>query len=160
MTVVVAADETKGTIKSVDTGRKEVVLKGTVSDSIYELSRKAQPLWLDGAPAKLSNLHADDHAVVIYSKSGEHMMATTIRALRKAHEASGTVGDVLGEKREITLKGTIKNTTYELTKDGTVWIDQKRAALSDIHQGDEVRVTYEKRGDRWMANDITVTKRR
>ena len=159
LTAVSQADETKGTIKSVDTGRKEVVLKGIVKDSIYEVT-PGGTIWLDGAKSKLANLAADDRAVIVYQKNGEHMMASQVRALRNAQETTGTVKDVFMEKREITLKGTIKNTTYELNKGGTVWVDGKLGSLSDIRDGDQVLITYEQRGDHWMANDVTVTKRK
>lgn len=152
-----AAEETKGTIKSVDTARREVIIKGVVSDTIYELNKNAT-VWLDGARCKLSDLGANDRAVIVYEKNGDHFMASQVRGLRKAQEATGTVNDVFKDKNEITLKGTIKNTTYELNKDATVWVDGKRGALTDIHTGDQVLITYQQRGDHWMADDVTVLK--
>src|SRR5438105_1923267 len=58
---VQAQDETKGTIKTVDTTRNEVVLKGTVKDTVYELNKDAS-VWLDGVRCKLGDLKADDKA--------------------------------------------------------------------------------------------------
>lgn len=153
------AEEAKGTIKSVDTKRMEVVLKGIVKDTVYELEKSAS-VWLDGFRCKLSDLSADDRAVIVYEKKGDHLMAVRVRGLRRTQETTGAVSDVFGEKREITLKGTIKNTTYELTKEGTVWLDGKQGKLTDIRPGDEVLVTYEARGDRMVANDVTVYKRK
>jgi len=66
---------------------------------------------------------------------------------------------VVGDKREIVLKGTARNTTYELVKEGTVHINGQKASLKDIRSGDEVMVTYQTRGDRNMANDVTVYRR-
>jgi hypothetical protein len=156
---MVQAEETKGTIKAVDSGRNEVVLKGVVKDSIYELNKDAT-VWLDGARCKLGDLRTDDHVVVTYEKQGDHMKASMVRGLRKAQEATGTVNDVLLQKQEITLTGTVKNTTYELIKGGTVWVDARAGKLGDIHPGDRVLITYEQRGDRWMANDVTLLKRK
>jgi hypothetical protein len=156
---IVLADEAKGTIKNVDTGRSEVVLKGVVKDSIYELN-KGSMVWLDGFRCKLGDLTAEDRAVVIFNKTGDHMIASSVRGLRKAQETTGTVNDVFNEKQQVTLKGTLKNTTYDLTKAATVWIDGKRGKLNDIRAGDQVLVTYEQRGDHYMANDVTVLKRR
>jgi len=73
------ADETKGTIKSVDTSRKEVVLKGLVKDTVYEMTKDAT-VWLDGLRSKLGDLKADDKAAIIYTKSGDHLMASQIPA--------------------------------------------------------------------------------
>lgn len=159
LAVIAGAEETKGTIKSVDTGRREVVLKGVVKDSIYELEKNAT-VWLDGAACKLSDLSADDKVVINYEKKGDHMMARQVRGLRKAQETTGTVNDIFGDKREITIKGTIKNTTYELKKDGTVYVDGKKAVLSDIRAGDQVLITYEQHGDRLIANDVSLQKRK
>lgn len=153
------ADEAKGTIKSVDSGRKEVVIKGLIKDSVYELDKDAM-IWLDGFRCKIGDLAADDRAVVVYEKRGDHMMASSVRGLRRAQEASGTVADVFKDKNEVTLKGTIKNTTYEMNKNATVWINGKQSALNQIRIGDEVLVTYEQRGDRNVANDVTVLRRK
>lgn len=159
LSAVVLADEVKGKIKSVDTKRNEVVVKGTVKDSIYELKADAS-VWLDGVKCKLADLTADDRVAIVYDKKGEHMIATRVRALRKAQEAAGTVKDVLGDKRQLVLKGTVKNTTYDLLKEAVVWIDGKQSKLTDIRDGDQVLITYETRGDYRMASDIAVTKRK
>ena len=158
LSAVVHADETKGTIKSIDTSRHEVVLKGTIKDTIYELTKNGS-VWLDGTSSKLSEFRADDQAIIVFEKQGEHMMAYQIRVLRNYKEATGTVADIFTQKREVTLKGTVKNTTYELNKDGTVYLNGKKASLSDIREGDEVRVTYEQRGDHWMASDFSVKRK-
>jgi len=156
----VRADEvTNGTIKSVDTTRKEVVLKGIVKDTIYEVKKDAS-LWLDGVRAKLEDLKADDKAVILYEKSGDHLMATSVRALRKSQEATGTVRSTFGDKREVVIKGTIKDTTYELTKDATIWFDGKNVKITEIREGDEVRVTYEQKGDHRMTNDVVVYRKK
>ena len=153
------AEETKGTIKSVDTARNEVVLKGVVKDSIYELNKNAT-VWLDGVRSKIGDLAGDDRAVIYYEKSGEHMIANQVRALRTAKETTGNVQDVFAAKNQITLKGVVSNSTYELNKDATVFIDGKAATLTDIRVDDQVLVTYVQRGDRYMANDVTVLKRK
>jgi hypothetical protein len=158
-TAALSADEAKGTIKMVDPNRKEVVLKGVVKDTAYELTKDAN-VWLDGFRCKLGDLSAEDRAVVVYEKRGDHMMASSVRGLRKAQEARGTVNDIFGDKKQVTLKGTVKNSTYELTKGGTVWIDGKKSNVSDVRAGDEVLVTYEQKGDRMVANDVTVIRRK
>lgn len=154
---LIHADETKGTIKSIDTGRREVILKGLVKDSTYELTKGAS-VWLDGARCKLGDLAPNDRAVVQYQSQGEHMMADMVRGLRKAQETTGTVKDVSPDRREVTLKGVLKNTTYELTKAGTVWVDGKQTSLPSVLPGDEVVVTYEEQSNHWIATDVTVLK--
>jgi predicted RNA-binding protein len=159
--VQVRAEETsvKGKIKSADTTRNEVVLKGVVKDAVYELNKDAK-VWLDGTRSKLSELKTDDQAVVRYEKKGDHLFASDVRALRNAKETTGTVRSTLMDKKEITIKGLVKDTTYELNKDATVWADGKKGTLADIREGDQVLITYEQRGDRMVANDVSITKRK
>ncbi len=154
----IQAEEAKGSIKSVDVGRKEVVLKGTIKDTTYDLANDTA-IWLDGRGCKLDDLKTDDRVVVIYEKKGNRLAASTVRALRSMEEATGTVRETFSDKRELIIKGTIKDTTYELTKDATVWIGGKKAALTDVRQGDTVIVTYQRRGDHLMANDVSVRSR-
>jgi len=158
--VAVHAEETvKGKIKNADTTRNEVVLKGIIKDTVYELN-KGTRVWLDGHPSKLADLKTDDQAVVTYEKKGEHMIASDVRAVRNAKETTGTVRSVSPDKREIIIKGLIKDSTYELNKDGTVWADAKKGTLTDVREGDQVLITYEERGERLHAADVTVTKRK
>jgi Cu/Ag efflux protein CusF len=153
------ADETKGTIKTVDEGRREVVLKGLVKDTIYELNKDAM-VWLDGTKSKLADLRADDTAHITFEKKGDHMMAIYVRVLRNAKDATGTVRSVSSQKNEVTLKGLVKDTTYELSKNTTVWINRKQVTLADVREGDEVRITYEQRGDHLIAAEVDVMKRK
>jgi Cu/Ag efflux protein CusF len=154
-----AAEETSGTIKTVDANRREVIVKGVVKDTVYELNKDAT-VWLDGARAKLTDLKADDRVVIVYDKKGDHLMAAQVRSLRNTQEARGTVSDVITDKKEVVLKGTVKNTTYEMDKNCTVWIDGKTSSLKSVRAGDDVIITYQRRGDHMIAHDVTVTKHR
>src|SRR5262245_35403752 len=104
--LVVQAEEAKGTIKSVNLDRKEVVLKGLVNDTVYERDKGAT-VWLDGAQRKLDDFAAADRAVIVFEKRGEHLMASSVRGLRRAQETTGTVTDVIADKREVIVKGSI-----------------------------------------------------
>lgn len=149
----------KGTIKVADPARNEVVLKGVIKDTVYELDKGAN-VWLDGMRSKLGALKADDQAVVTYEKKGDHFMARQVRALRNAKETSGTVRSTFAEKGEITLKGVVKDTTYHLKNGATVWVNGKEGRLSDLREGTEVLITYEQRGDQLVANDVSTTKQK
>jgi len=152
------ADETKGTIKSTDATKSEVVLKGTISNSVYELTKDAY-VCLDGVKSTIADLKEGDHAVIVYDKKGEHMMAGEVRGLRNAKEASGTVGDIFSDKNEITIKGVLKNTTYEMNKSGTIWLNGQKSALTDIRAGDNVLLTYEQKGDRYVVNCVRAARK-
>jgi hypothetical protein len=154
----VRADEVKGTVKSVDGDKNEVVLKGVVRNTIYEFNKDAH-VHLDGMKAKLTDLKEGDRAVITYEKKGEHMMASHVRALRKAQEVSGTVRETLAEKHGVVLKGLIKDTTYELQTNGTVWINDTKGVFSDIRKDDQATITYEQNGDQLVAIDFRVTRK-
>ena len=149
----VSAEETKGKIKSVDTKRNEVVLKGTLKDTIYEFKADAN-VFLDGKKATLAELKENDEAYITFEKRGDHNEAIYVRALRHCEETTAKIHDILTDKKEIVLKGTVKNTTYELDKDASIWIGNKKMALTDLKNGDEVRVTYMKRGDNLIATQV------
>lgn len=149
----VSADETKGKVKTIDTKLNEVVLKGTVKDTIYALKADAN-VFLDGKKASLGDLKENDSAQITYEKRGERNEAIYIRALRHCEESTAKIHDILTDKKEIVLKGTVKNTTYEVGSDASVWIGNKKMTLTDLKAGDEVRVTYMKRGDHFIATEI------
>ena len=153
-----SAEETKGTIKSVDTEKKEVVLSGLLRNTIYELNKDSQ-ICLDGVKSKIDDLKEGDQAVITYEKKGEHMIASEVRGLRNAQEATGTVRGTFADKREVTLKGLVKDTTYELNKDATVWLNGTKAALTDIREGDQVMITYQQKGNHNMAARVRATRK-
>ncbi len=153
-----SAEEAKGTIASVNAASAQVVIKGVVSNTIYDLSKDAR-VCLDGGKAKLGDLRDGDQAVIEYKKSGNQMIASEVRALRKASETTGTVRNVNSENSQLVLKGVVKDTTYHLEKNATVWINGKEGRLADLREGDQVRVTYESRGDQLMAAAVSLTKR-
>ncbi len=152
------AEETKGTIKSVDTTKNEVVLKGAIRNTIYELKKDAA-VCIDGKKSNLSDLREGDTVMVNYEKSGEHYMASEVRGLRNAQETTGTVRSTSPDRNEIVIKGIVKDTTYELNKDGTIWLNTGKSSLKDIREGDQVTITYMTRGDQYFANRVRVTRR-
>jgi len=160
LAVQVRAEEVAtGKIKITDLTRNELVIKGIVKDTVYEMNKDAQ-IWLDGARSKLADLKEDDRVAVFYDKKGEHLMARSVRALRNAKETTGKVEATLPDKQEVTIKGLVKNTTYELDKGGTVWVDGKLGSLKDVRAGDEVLITYVQRGEHLMASDVAILKRK
>jgi hypothetical protein len=158
MAGVVIAEETKGTIKSVDSNRNEVVIKGLVKDSVYEVSKDAY-VCLDGVRAKIADLRDTDRVVIVYDKKGDHLIASEVRGLRAAQEATGTVRSTFAEKKEVTIKGLVKDTTYELNKGGTVLINGKEGSIKDIREGDNVWITYQQKGDHMMAACVRAERR-
>jgi len=159
LTVAVSADEAKGSIKSIFADKKEIVVKGVVKDTTYELTKDAR-IWLDGKESKISDLKENDKINIEYLKSGDRHMASEVRGLRKCQEATGTVRGTLAEKNHLIIKGVLKDTTYHLEKDATVWVNGKKVNLADLRENDPVRITYEERGDVLVAQDVFMTTKR
>jgi Cu/Ag efflux protein CusF len=156
---VVSAEETKGTIRAVNPDKGEIVVKGILSDSTYELNKDAR-LCLDGKKAKVGDLHEGDHVTIEFLKAGDNRLrAAEVRALRKATETTGTVRGAMSEKNQLILKGILKDTTYQMEKDAMVWINGKEGKLADLREGDQVRITYEQRGDQLMAAEVTLMRK-
>jgi len=155
----VLADDVNGTIRSVNGEKNEIVLKGIVSDTTYQLAKGAWVV-LDGRRCKVTDLKEGDRAQVNYEKKGNDMIASGARCLRKSSETSGTVRFVIADKNELVLKGALKDTPYFMDKDVTIYIDQKQRNFTDLKEGDVVSLTYEQRGDQFMVSEIRVTKRK
>jgi Cu/Ag efflux protein CusF len=155
-----SAEETTGTVRAVHADKSQIDLKGVISDSIYDVNKDAK-VCIDGKKAALKDLQEKDRVTIVYTKSGDRMLASEVRALRNASETTGTVQKVNTTENNLILKGTLSDTTYHLIKDAKVWIDDKEGQLSGIQPGDQVRIIYEsRRNENPLANEVCVTKRK
>src|SRR4051812_30963293 len=118
-TTYALADEASGTVNSVDASHHEFTLKGVVKNTTYGVEKDAT-IYLDGLKAKFDQLKEGDKVNIAYVKSGDRMNVNYIRALRSCSETTGDIKDVYLEKKQVTLKGVVKDTTYEMGKDSTV----------------------------------------
>jgi len=158
LAIPVRASETKGTVRSVKADSNEIVIKGLVAEATYEMSRDTS-VCVDGKKSALGDLREGDQVMVHYEKINNRLLASEIRALRNAKEATGTVRSALSDKRQVVLKGVLKDTTYEVDKDATIRGTGKNGTLADLRDGEHVRITYEQRGDQLVARDIHVTRK-
>jgi hypothetical protein len=77
-----------------------------------------------------------------------------------ALEAKGHVQSVNADKEQFVLKDSNqKNWTIHMAKDGKVFINDKEGKLSDLQKDDEVKITYEKDGDRLTASEVRCTRK-
>jgi len=154
----VFADETNGTVKATFPDRNEIVLKGILGDTTYQLTKEAWVI-LDGRKCKLADVKEGDRAHISYDKKENKMIAHGARCLRKASETTGTVRFVIGDKNQLVLKGVLKDTAYFMEKDVKIYIGTKEHNFSDLKEGDQVALTYETRDNQPMVSDIRVTNR-
>lgn len=153
LAIPVWAEEATGTIRTVHSDKNEVVVKGIVKDSTYRLNRDSW-VTLDGRKSKLTDLQEGDRAHIFYEKGeGDKVIVNGVRVIRKASETSGTIKNVIADKNEIILKGVVKDSTYHIDKDATVWINNKERTLTDLREGDTVYLTYETRNEQYFVSE-------
>jgi len=76
------SSETNGTIRFVIADKNQLVLKGVLKDTVYNLE-KTLAVRLNGKEANFSDLREGDEVVLTYQQSGDRMMVNDIRATRK-----------------------------------------------------------------------------
>ena len=76
-----------------------------------------------------------------------------------AADAKGKVKTVAPDKNELVVTDNAKDWTFELDKAGTVFINDKAAKLADLQVGDEVTITYEKKGEKLHASSIRAQRK-
>jgi Cu/Ag efflux protein CusF len=154
-----SADEDKGTVKSVFLDKNEIVLKGILSDTTYDINKDAK-VCLDGRKAKLADLKEGDKVAIDFEKTGDRRKSGEVRALRKATEATGAVRGVNAEKNMLIHRGVLKDANKHHEKDASVWINGKAGELADLREGDQVAVVYEERENMNHATEIRLTRKK
>jgi hypothetical protein len=77
-----------------------------------------------------------------------------------AAEAKGKIKSISPDKNEFVFTdSTGKDWTFQLAKDGKVYLNDKESKLSDLQANDEATVTYEKKGDDLMASEVRCTRK-
>src|SRR5262245_31448336 len=76
-----------------------------------------------------------------------------------AEEVKGKVASVDAAKNQIIVKDQGLDRTFLLDAGAKVTINDKEGKLADIAAGDEVTVTYEKKGEQHMASEIRCTQK-
>ena len=77
-----------------------------------------------------------------------------------AADAKGKIASVAADKNEFVMTDKDgKNWTFQLNKDGKVFVNDKEAKLADLEAGFEVAITYEKDGEKLLASKVLATKK-
>ena len=80
--------------------------------------------------------------------------------LALADEAQGKIKSVNPDKKEFVLSDkNNKDWTIHVTKDAKLSIDDKACTLADLKAGDQVTITYEKKGDDLLASVVKATRK-
>ena len=71
---------------------------------------------------------------------------------------TGTITDVDMDAKTLTVKGAVLSKTFRLGGDAAIEImDNRKATIGDLREGDEVSVTYKEQGDILWAHKIVRT---
>jgi hypothetical protein len=73
-------------------------------------------------------------------------------------DVKGKITTVRPENREIVLTENLKTWTFQLAKDGKVFINDREVQLSDLHAGDDAIVTFDHEGQQLLASIIRCTR--
>jgi Cu/Ag efflux protein CusF len=72
-----------------------------------------------------------------------------------ADEAKGKIKSVSADKKEFVMTDNDgKDMTFQLAEDGKVRVANQDAKLSDLKEGDQVTITYEKKDDKLIASKV------
>lgn len=73
----------------------------------------------------------------------------------KNEEAKGTIKSVAADKDQFVLTDKDKKDwTFDLDEKAKVSVNDKAGKLTDLKPGDEVTVTYEKKGAKMIAKEV------
>ena len=82
-------------------------------------------------------------------------MSATDKAKDKLQEAKGKVKSVTADKKEfIVTDKDGKDWEFTMSADGKVRLGDKDVKLDDLKKGDEVTITYEKKGGKLIATEV------
>jgi hypothetical protein len=74
-------------------------------------------------------------------------------------DAKGKITAVRPEKNEVVVSENVKNWTFQLAKDGKVFMNDRESKLSDLKAGDDAIVTFDRQGQQLLASVIRCTRK-
>lgn len=163
-------NEIMGTVESVDPAKNQIVLKsmGSVEPTTLLIDKNTK-IMLDGQTASLSELKEGQEVRASFDLKRGAKKAVKIEATRAAagavqgmNELRGTVQAVRPAQNELVLEPAKSPeasapTTLRVDHDTTIFIDGRTGSLSDLKPGQEVRASFDMKGNERHANWIEVT---
>jgi len=84
----------------------------------------------------------------------------TLASAALAVDAKGKVKTVTADKNEFVMTDdTGKSWTIMVSKDAKVQLNGKDSKLADLQADDEIQISYDKDGDKLVANSIRATRK-
>ena len=76
-----------------------------------------------------------------------------------AAEAKGKIKTVSADKDTFVLESNGKDFTFMMGKDAKIKLNDKASQLRELKAGDEVTITYEQVGNRYVASEVRCTRK-
>ena len=74
-------------------------------------------------------------------------------------EAKGKIKSVSADKDTFVLESSGKDFTFMMGKDAKIKLNDKASQLRELKAGDEVTITYEQVGNRYVASEVRCTRK-
>lgn len=74
-------------------------------------------------------------------------------------EMKGTITAVRPDQNEFAMSENVKNWTFQLAKDGKVFLNDRETKLADLQAGDEATVTADRQGQQLIASVVRSTRK-
>ena len=74
-------------------------------------------------------------------------------------EAKGKIKSVTADKDSFVLESNGKDFTFHMGKDAKIKLNDRAGQLRDLKAGDEVAITYEQLGQRYVASEVRCTRK-
>lgn len=76
-----------------------------------------------------------------------------------ADETQGKITAINPEKNQFVLTENFKDLTFQLSKDGKVFVNNQERKLSELQPGDDASVTFARQGQQLIANAVRCTRK-
>jgi len=71
-----------------------------------------------------------------------------------ADQLTGKIASVAPEKREFVVTENFKNWTFQLARDGKIFLNGRESSLFELQAGDTAIITFTREGERLMASSV------
>jgi Cu/Ag efflux protein CusF len=162
-TSVLAMQSTKGTIKSMDGDKSQVVVTDeNGKDWTYHVQDGAKIYCDKNKDAKFADLKVGSQVRLLWEKKEGKLCAEAVihtdGAYRNAYSADGTIKSADDNQLVITDDKS-KDWKYQLSDTATVNVNAKAAKAGDLRTGDHVTMVYDKEGTRYTILDICAKRK-
>jgi len=160
---VLAMQSTKGTIKSMDADKNQVIVTDeNGKDWTYHVQEGVKIYCDKIKDAKFADLKVGSEVRLLWEKKEGKLCAAALLhsdgAYRNAALADGTI-KTADDNQLVVTDGKNKDWKYQLSDTAKINVNDKSAKAGDLKTGDHVMMVYEKEGERYTILDICAERK-